>query len=41
MTIMQAMEARHSVRAYKDEPIPAEIRQKLDTLAEECSREKG
>ena len=41
MTIIQAMEARHSVRAYKDEPIPAEIRQKLDILAEECSREKG
>ena len=31
MTLLEAIEARHSVRKYKDEPIPEEI---LTTLRE-------
>ena len=37
MTIQEAITARHSVRAYKQEPIPADVRQKLDAFAKECS----
>lgn len=39
MTLEEAILNRHSVRAYKDAPIPAEVRQQLDACAEECSRE--
>ena len=41
MTLMEAMAARHSVRAYKDEAIPPEIRARLDACAADCSREGG
>ena len=41
MTIMEAIDARHSVRAYKDEPIGQEVRGKLDAFIEECNRESG
>lgn len=39
MTILEAMEQRHSVRAYKPDPIPQDIRNKLDACAAECSEE--
>jgi len=41
MTIMEAIDARHSVRAYKDTAIGQEIRDKLDAFADECNRESG
>lgn len=41
MTIMEAIEARHSVRAYRSAPIAQEMRDELDALAEECNRETG
>ena len=41
MTILEAMEARHSVRAYKDLPIEQEKREMLDALVEECNKESG
>ncbi len=41
MTLKEAMQARHSVRAYRDEKIPDEIRAKLDACAEEYSKEGG
>lgn len=41
MTDWEAMRARHSVRAYLDKPIPAELRQALDAFAETCNRESG
>lgn len=39
MTIMEAIEKRHSVRAYRDLPIPAEIRAALDNYAAACNQE--
>lgn len=41
MGIMEAIEARHSVRAYKDEKIDDEIREKLDTLVRQVNEESG
>ena len=41
MTLSEAIDARHSVRAYKDEPVAEEVRGMLDRYAEECSRESG
>ena len=41
MTIMEAIDARHSVRAYKDLPVEQEIRKELDEFVEECNRESG
>ena len=41
MTIMEAIDARHSVRAYKDVPIGQEVRGRLDAFIEECNRESG
>ena len=41
MTILEAIDARHSVRAYRNERIPEEIRLRLDGFAEQCSRESG
>ena len=41
MTMLEAIDARHSVRAYTAAPIPAEIRAKLDAYAAACSRESG
>lgn len=41
MTLKEAMEARHSVRAYKDIPIEQEKRDKLDAFVDECNRESG
>ena len=39
ISLTDAIEARHSVRAYKDIPIPEEIRILLDDFAEACNRE--
>lgn len=41
MDIMEAIRARHSVRAYKDEKISGEIREKLDTLVGKVNEESG
>lgn len=39
MTTLEAIKARHSVRAYKDQPIEADVRSQLDALVEECNKE--
>ena len=41
MDIREAIRARHSVRQYRDDPIPAEIREKLEELVRECNLESG
>ena len=41
MTVQEAIEARHSVREYRDEPIPQDIRVQLDEFVEEVNRESG
>lgn len=41
MTVLEAMDARHSVRAYLNKPIEAEKREELDAFAAECNRESG
>jgi len=39
MTIMEAIDARHSVRAYRDQPIPEEVRRELNAMIDACNRE--
>ena len=41
MNAREAIDARHSVRAYLDTPIPGEIRQELDRFVSHCNRESG
>lgn len=41
MTILEAIDVRHSVRAYLDKPIDAGIRQQLDAFAADCNQESG
>ncbi len=41
MDILQAIQERHSVRVYKDQPIEEEKRAKLQDLAEACNAESG
>ena len=41
MTIMEAIDARHSVRAYLDKPIPQDVRDELDAFVRECNKESG
>ena len=41
MTIMEAIDARHSVRAYLDKPIDEETRGKLDAFLAGCNQESG
>lgn len=41
MTIMEAIDARHSVRAYKDMPITQETRDQLDAFVSGCNEESG
>ena len=41
MDIKEAIKARHSVRQYKDEPIPEELVSKLEELIAECNKESG
>ncbi len=39
MTDWEAIQARHSVRAYEKRPIPQEIREQLDACARRCGEE--
>lgn len=39
MTLSEAIDTRHSVRAYKPDPIPAEIRTRLDSFVKACNDE--
>ena len=39
MTLLEAIETRHSVRKYKEDPIPADILSALRTKVEEINRE--
>lgn len=41
MDILQAIQERHSVRVYKDQPIEEEKRTKLQDLAGACNAESG
>lgn len=41
MDILQAIQERHSVRAYTEKKIEEEKRQKLDALIKECNEESG
>lgn len=41
MTDLEAIRARHSVRAYLEKPIPPELRRELDACVETCNRESG
>ena len=41
MTLMEAIDARHSVRAYLDKPIPQEVREELAAFIRECNKESG
>lgn len=41
MTLLEAIDARHSVRAYKDMPIEQATRNQLNTFVEECNAESG
>ncbi len=41
MTTLKALEERHSVRNYLDQPIPEDMRYLLDSLVEECNEESG
>jgi len=39
MTIQEAIEARHSVRAYKEQPLTAEVVKTLEDKVAELNRE--
>lgn len=39
MSLLEAIDARHSVRAYKTTPIPDDIRSQLDSFTETCNEE--
>jgi hypothetical protein len=41
MTVMEAIEARHSVRAYKDIPVEQSVRNQLDAFVSECNEASG
>ncbi len=41
MTTIEAIEARHSVRAYQNRPIEQEIREQLNWFVEKCNQESG
>ena len=41
MTILEAIDARHSVRAYLDQPIEKNIRWQLDDFVKKCNQESG
>ena len=41
MTLLEAIEARHSVRKYKDDPIPVDILSRLREAVDEVNREAG
>ena len=39
MTLLEAMDVRHSVRSYLEQPIPENVRRNLDAMIEDCNRE--
>lgn len=39
MTLLDAINARHSVRAYRTDPIPEEIRSRLDAFVAKCNED--
>ena len=39
MTALEAIDARHSVRAYQDKAIDHKTRQQLDWFVEKCNQE--
>jgi len=41
MDLMEAMEARHSVRKYSDKKIEGDVKDQLEKFVEECNRESG
>ena len=41
MTLLEAIDARHSVRAYKDKSIEPEIRDQLNVFIDDCNAESG
>ena len=41
MTMLEAIDARHSFRAYKDTPIAADLRDRLNEYAAACNAESG
>ena len=41
MTIQEAIEARHSVRAYKEQPLAAEVARALEEQIDLLNREGG
>lgn len=41
MEVLEAMEKRHSVRAYTDRKIEGEVKAKLQSFLEACNRESG
>jgi nitroreductase len=41
MDLMRAIESRHSVRQFTDEPITGEAAEELRSFVEECNRESG
>ena len=41
MTTLEAIDARHSVRAYQNKSIDQETRHQLDSFVQECNQESG
>ncbi|MBQ3705164.1 MAG: nitroreductase [Clostridia bacterium] len=41
MTILEAIDARHSVRAYQDKAVSQEDRQQLEWFVKKCNQESG
>lgn len=41
MTLLEAIDARHSVRAYINKRIPEDIRAQLDECVKSCNEESG
>ena len=41
MELWEAMERRHSVRAYEDRALEPEAKAELQSLIEQCNRESG
>ena len=41
MEMKEAIKARHSVRQYKNIPIPEDLKKRLDDLISECNEESG
>ncbi len=41
MTIMEAIEARHSVRSYENKPIPQAVVEELQAEIDQCNQESG